>query len=180
MTLASRPCWKSMLMVWGIRVLRPNVLTVKGAGGMPRLERACVREAGSRHFAGLSRVGRTICRTFPASMPESAGTYRPKVQHWARSRFRGSDQARHRSVAAAEMATTTTSRNAYPRMLGSFSSLVGKNPWKPILSTPIAEPRWEGSALLLTPGPRTQSAPLRQGPARSPGRQQRPRPARRE
>jgi len=43
----------------------------------PHAYQAPLKRAKSRHIAVLSRVGRTICRTFPANMPEYAGIYRP-------------------------------------------------------------------------------------------------------
>jgi hypothetical protein len=43
----------------------------------PHAYQAPVKWAKSRQNAVISRVGRTICRTFPANMPEFAGIYRP-------------------------------------------------------------------------------------------------------
>ena len=42
-----------------------------------QLSEAVTKQAKSRQDAMISRVERTICRTFPRIMPDFAGIYRP-------------------------------------------------------------------------------------------------------
>lgn len=58
------------------RLQHEPVLPTARSGQVPRAIDAPIKQAKSRHFALLSRVGRSVCRFLRQTMWESAGVFR--------------------------------------------------------------------------------------------------------